>query len=202
MKKNYFPSALLILFMVVVATSCTTMKTTQIKQTYSEKIAYVDLECSKTELEEVDLFLVNDSLDFNYEEVGFVKAYGEFYVPDSLILYRLKYSSYSLCANGVVQVKQSKTTKEGVSVKVFSGIAVLIEKDSTYYSKYPFEEEFDFYDFAVNDYTSETEVMTGFGKVMAVVGIAAAVILIIFGEEDEDEFEVIEFQTASEDEED
>ena len=138
-------------------------------------------------MEEIDVFYQTDSINFNYEEVGYVTAYANIGVPDSLIIKRLQYNSYLLCGNGIIQVTNAKTIKDGVMQNEYSGISVIIEKDSIYNSNYPFEANYSFYEFATSDYTSEITENTPFGNFMIGVGAVATVVIILFFSGDEDE---------------
>lgn len=189
MKKNYYISVLLLSLFISLSSSCTTTKITNVQKTYGEKLPYKVLECSTTEMEEVDIFYTTDSLDFKYQEIGYVTAYATPDIPDSLILKRLQYNSYLLCGNAVIQTSSVNTIKDGLSVKEFTGVSVIIEKDSVYYTNYPFEADYSFFDFASEDYNNEIEETTVFGKVMLGVVLVSSVIIVIFFPDDEEEFE-------------
>lgn len=180
---------------VIAFSSCTTYRVTNSQKTFGEKINIKNLECSTTSLEEVDVFYKKDSIDFKYEEVGYVTAYANSITPDSLIIKRLQYNSYLLCGNAVKDVYLTKTIKDGENIKQYNGVSIIIDKDSLYYNKYPFEADYSFFEFATSDYTSQIEETTAFGKVMiGVVGIIVIIIALLGDDEDEEFEEVILFE--------
>ena len=187
-RRNYSYFAL-ILLVTIALSSCTTVRITNIKTTYGERLPYQNLECSTTQPEEVDVFKETDKIDFKYEEVGFVTAYAGLEIADSFILKRLQYNSYLLCGNGIINVNASKTIKDGMSVKEYKGVSVIIEKDSNYNTKYPFKGDYSFYNFATQDYDNQVEETTPFGNLMIGVGTVATVLIFILNLGDEDEFE-------------
>lgn len=188
MKNNYQPLALF-LMLLMAFTSCTTTRITNIKKTYGEILPSKDLDCSKTEPEEVDIFYKRDSTDFKYEKIGYVTAYATHDIADSLILKRLQYNSYLLCGNAVMDVYLTKTIKNGENVNQYNGVSVIIEKDSLYNSKYPFRGDYSFYNFATQDYDNQVEETTAFGYLMIGVGTVGTFILFILNLADEEEYE-------------
>ena len=93
----------------------------------------------------VHLFFGGETIDFDYEKVGFVEAGGEGQDSNATTLNYLKYQAWQHCADAVIQVEKNYKYREesssdrsgGVySDAVFTGVAVKVQRDSAFIAKY------------------------------------------------------------------
>ena len=174
MKKSIQHIALSIVCLSLLSSCFSTYQSDIFAKTSGEKIPIENLECSTTTPEDVDVFYEGDSLNFSYRKIGFVTAYGKKGTPDSLIMYRLKYNSYLLCGNGIMDLIKTETIKEGAFYTQFSANSIRIIKDSSYYAQYPPQNDFSFYNFSKNDISYTTE-STEFEPILTLLAMGAII---------------------------
>ena len=104
----------------------------------------------------VHLFFGGETIDFNYEKVGFVEAGGEEELSNETVLNQLKYQAWQHCADAVIQVEKgykyrgessSDNSSEVHGNAIFTGVAVKVQRDSAFIAKYEQRIDTDFADF-------------------------------------------------------
>ncbi len=192
MKKSIIKITLALLIVFSLSSCFTTSQVNNYAKTTGEVIPIEDLYCSKTIPEDIDVFYEGADINFEYKKIGFVTAIAELNVPDSLVINRLKFNSYQLCGNGVIEVIKSNFTQNNQTYKQYSATSVRIEKDSIYYSQYPVQNDFSYHKFANNDLTYSYET-TEFNPGLTFLSVAAVitgiVIKVVSTDEDDDDWD-------------
>lgn len=95
----------------------------------------------------VHLFFEGETINFDYEQVGFIEATGKKYASDQEVLNHLRYEAWQNCADGIVGIKKvyrgreqgtlfNDASEETYEAPVFTGLAVRIKRDSMFVAKY------------------------------------------------------------------
>ncbi len=143
----------------------------------------------KTKPKSVALFFRNDSLYFRYKTLGTVQAFGKDGGDEQEIRDRLKYSAYQNCANAVIAITTETVTrnyggefrsgsKTYVS-KIYKGIAVKMEADSTGAGKLQNKQDLSFIRNTIR-YNHEREKRTLVTACLAVAASALFVAIYVF----------------------
>jgi hypothetical protein len=109
----------------------------------SSNITRLTQDTCKLPAKHVLLFFDGEPIDFKYDKIGLVEAEGAENVSNEKVLDYLKYEAWKNCADAIIKVKPGykdreqgtlfdKDSERVYASKVFSGLAVRIQRDSTY----------------------------------------------------------------------
>lgn len=117
----------------------------------------------------VPLFFQGENLDFNYQKIALIEVEGEKEHLDIELLNWLKYHAWSNCANGIINVEKVHLKVAGSAStgfdeeeslygdkKIYQGIAVNIQKDSTFVKKYGDSTDLSFVEVIALEQNNET----------------------------------------------
>lgn len=139
MQKNYFFSILLALLFA----SCAPLENDLVKREY---LPIQNTESQRdsviTKAATVELFEAGESLPFNFQKLGLVKALGKGQESPDQLQKHLLYETYLQGGNAVIGVKDTTAVRyfkdDGhYTVPALIGIAVQMEKDNYYYNLTP-----------------------------------------------------------------
>lgn len=157
---------------------------------YSRITKVNEIECVD-KAERMYLFFEGEPIDYTYERIGLVEANGNRFTSNDLVMDYLKYEAWNACANAIINIKRDfKTREEGsmlddeddtdfYDATVYSGLAVRIDTDTEFISKYGNGLDTSFRQAVANDMNQqikESNTQATASVVLLVLGIMVAIV--------------------------